>query len=105
AKFGVTALSENLRVELAQYGVGVSVLCPGYVQTNLAANTTRIGGDIRQYTAAMPPSTVTPSDVGRMVIRGIEADASYILTHSDAWPGIEKRMLAIKAACEVAEAD
>lgn len=105
AKFGVTALSENLRVELAQHGVGVSVLCPGYVQTNLAANTARIGGDIRQYTAAMPPSTVTPVDVGRMVIRGIEANAPYILTHPDAWPGIEKRMLAIKAACEVAEAD
>lgn len=104
AKFGVTALTENLRIELAPQGVGVSALCPGYVQTNLAANTTRIGGDIRQYTAAMPASDVTPADVGRMVIRGIEADAPYILTHPDAWPGIEKRMLAIKAACEVAEA-
>jgi short-subunit dehydrogenase len=91
-------------LELAPHGVGVSALCPGYVQTNLAANTARIGGDIRQYTAAMPASDVTPADVGRMVIRGIEADAPYILTHPDAWPGIEKRMLAIKAACEVAEA-
>lgn len=105
AKFGVTALSENLRTELAPHGVGVSALCPGYVQTNLAANTTRIGGDVRQYTAAMPASHVTPEDVGRIVVQGIEADAPYILTHSDAWPGIEKRMLAIKAACEVAEVD
>jgi NAD(P)-dependent dehydrogenase (short-subunit alcohol dehydrogenase family) len=104
AKFGVTALTENLRIELAPHGVGVSLLCPGYVQTNLAANTTRIGGDIRQYSAAMPSSDVTPADVGGMVIRGIEADAPYILTHGNAWPGIEKRMLAIKAACEVAEA-
>ena len=105
AKFGVTALTENLRIELAPHGVGVSALCPGYVQTNLAANTTRIGGDIRQNTTVMPASDVTPADVGRMVIRGIETDAPYILTHGDAWPGIEKRMLAIKAACEVAQAD
>lgn len=103
AKFGVTALTENLRIELAPHGVGVSVLCPGYVQTSLAANTVRIGGDIRKYTATMPSSDVTPADVGAMVLRGIEADAPYILTHKSAWPGIEKRVQAIKAACEAAE--
>jgi NAD(P)-dependent dehydrogenase (short-subunit alcohol dehydrogenase family) len=100
AKFGVTALSENLRMELAPHGVGVSVLCPGYVQTNLAANTARIGGDVRKYMATMPESDVTPADVGEMVADGIERDAAYIVTHKDVWPGIEKRMLAIKEACD-----
>lgn len=103
AKYGVTALSENLRDELAPHGVGVSALCPGYVQTNLAVNTRRIGGDIRQYTATMPSSDVTADDVGQMVVRGIEENAPYILTHADAWPGIEKRMLAIQAACDGVE--
>lgn len=103
AKFGVTALSENLRIELEPHGVSVSVLCPGYVQTNLAANTVRVGGDIRKYTATMPASDVTSDDVGQMVLRGIEANAPYILTHGGAWPGIEKRMKAIQTACELAE--
>lgn len=103
AKFGVTALSENLRIELEPHGVGVSVLCPGYVQTNLSANTARIGGDLRKYTATMPSSDITSADVGQMVVRGIEAGAPYILTHPNAWPGIEQRMRAIQAACEVAE--
>lgn len=102
AKFGVTALSENLRIELEPHGVGVSVLCPGYVQTNLGANTVRIGGDIREYTGTMPASDITCDDVARMVLRGIEANAPYILTHGSAWAGIEKRMKAIQAACEVA---
>src|SRR3546814_4408078 len=31
AKFGVTALSEGLRQEMAPQGVGVTVLCPGYI--------------------------------------------------------------------------
>ena len=44
AKFGVTALGEQLRRELAPHGVGVSVLCPGFVQTNLGENTVKIGG-------------------------------------------------------------
>ena len=100
AKFGVTSLSEGLRVEMEPHGVGVSVLCPGYVQTNLGANTVKIGGDIRQYTAAMPESDVTPADVGEMVAEGIEQNAAYILTHKDVWPGVEKRMNAIKAACD-----
>ena len=100
AKFGVTALSESLRVEMSTHGIGVSVLCPGYVETNLGENTVKIGGDIRQYTATMPESDVTAGDVGEMVAEGIERDAAFIITHKDVWPGIEKRMNAIKAACD-----
>jgi NAD(P)-dependent dehydrogenase (short-subunit alcohol dehydrogenase family) len=35
AKFAVTGLSESLRHELAPYGIGVSVLCPGAVVTGI----------------------------------------------------------------------
>ena len=100
AKFGVTALGEQLRRELAPHGVGVSVLCPGYVATNLGANTVRIGGDVRQYSSAMPESTISAADVGLIVADGIEQDAAYIITHKDVWRGVEKRMNAIRAACD-----
>jgi NAD(P)-dependent dehydrogenase (short-subunit alcohol dehydrogenase family) len=100
AKFGVTALGEQLRREMAPHGVGVSVLCPGYVQTNLAATTVKVGGEVRNYTGAMPPSTITPADVGEMVAEGIEQDAAFIITHKDVWRGVEKRMEAIKEACD-----
>lgn len=102
AKFGVTALGEQLRRELGPAGVGVSVLFPGYVQTNLGANTVKIGGDIRQYTGtvAMPPSEVTPREIGEMVIDGIEHDASHIVTHKKVLPGVEERFAAIREACE-----
>jgi NAD(P)-dependent dehydrogenase (short-subunit alcohol dehydrogenase family) len=100
AKFGVTALSESLRLELEPHGVGVSVLCPGYVQTNLAANTQRIGGDLRTY-AQMPPSSVSAEAVGEIVAEGIQTNAAYILTHGDAWRSVAKRCEAIRAACEL----
>ena len=35
SKYGVVALSEGLRPELAPRGIGVSVLCPGYVRTRI----------------------------------------------------------------------
>jgi short-subunit dehydrogenase len=100
AKFGVTALGEGLRTELAPQGVGVTVLFPGYVQTNLAANTERVGGDIRKYSNVVMTSDVTPADVGEMVVEGIEQDAAYVVTHKQVWPGVEKRMQAIKDACD-----
>jgi NAD(P)-dependent dehydrogenase (short-subunit alcohol dehydrogenase family) len=99
AKFGVTAIAEALRTELAPQGVGVSVVYPGYVQTNLAANTARIGGDLRAYHGGVLTSDITPADVGEMVAEGIEQDAPYIVTHKEVWPGVEQRMLAIKTAC------
>src|SRR5215469_12441288 len=34
-KYGVVALSEGLRVTLAHRGIGVSVLCPGFIRTKI----------------------------------------------------------------------
>src|SRR5271155_3427801 len=35
SKYGVVALSEGLRLELAPRGIGVSVLCPGFIRTKI----------------------------------------------------------------------
>jgi hypothetical protein len=43
---------------------------------------------------------VTPADVGEMVAEAIDQDAPYIVTHKDVWPGVARRMEAIKAACD-----
>lgn len=98
AKFGVVSMSESLRTELAPHGVGVSVLCPGYVATNLAHNTARVGGETRGSDVTMPPSDVTPEHVGDMVVRAIAANDLYIISHPDNWPGVEKRSKALAAA-------
>lgn len=104
AKFGVTALSECLRMELAEHGVGVSVLCPSLVNTNLAANTMKVGGEIRDYMGEMPKSDVTADHVGEFVVQGIEQDAPFIMTHAGVWPAVEPRFEAIRAACAVRDA-
>lgn len=98
AKYGVVSMSENLRNELAPHGVGVSVLCPGYVSTNLSHNTIRVGGETRGGGMAMPPSEVTSEQVGEMVVRAIAANDLYIISHPDNWPGVGKRHAALAAA-------
>jgi NAD(P)-dependent dehydrogenase (short-subunit alcohol dehydrogenase family) len=98
AKFGVVALSEGLRRELAPHGVGVSVLCPGLVATNLARTTLKVGGQVRDPNAPMRSSGVSAADVGELVVQAIEQNQAYVLTHPDLWPSVEKRHEAIRAA-------
>jgi NAD(P)-dependent dehydrogenase (short-subunit alcohol dehydrogenase family) len=98
AKFGVVAMSETLRGELAPHGVGVSVVCPGFVATNIIANTARISGVETDYDGDMEPGTgMSPDAAGRIVVDGIAADRLYILTHPEMWPVVEARHTAIAA--------
>lgn len=99
AKFGVTAMSETLRVELAPHGVGVSVLCPGFVATNIIANTARISGVETDYDGGdLAVNAMDPRAVGELVADAIEADELYVLTHKDVWPAIAGRHDGIAAA-------
>ena len=98
AKHGVVSMSETLRTELAPYGVGVSVLCPGLVDTNLPRSTARISGDPTGADARMPVGSIDPAIAGKLVARAIERNEPYVLTHPDYWPGAEIRLRAIEAA-------
>ena len=106
AKFGVTALTESLRKELAEHGVGVTLLCPGFVLTGLGSNTAKLGGLTRAAPAgaALPPSGVSSEDVGAMVVEAIEGDEPCIVTHAGSWPEIGRRFDVIRAACDKADA-
>jgi NAD(P)-dependent dehydrogenase (short-subunit alcohol dehydrogenase family) len=96
SKFAVVGMSEALRQELEPFGVGVSVLCPGVVQTNLATSTNRLVG--------LPPVEMpegfgmSPAIVGDMVIAAIEANRFYIFTHGEYIIPVAQRHARIQAA-------
>jgi NAD(P)-dependent dehydrogenase (short-subunit alcohol dehydrogenase family) len=83
-KFGVGAMGEVLRAELAPKGIGVSVLYPGVVATPLVGESRASG--------------MSPKSVAARVIRAIEADEMFVFTHADYRPLVEARMEAIVAA-------
>jgi NAD(P)-dependent dehydrogenase (short-subunit alcohol dehydrogenase family) len=97
AKHGVVSMSETLRVEMAPHGVGVSVLCPGLVATNLPRSTYRLSG-VGDPDARMPDGAIDPGAVGELVAGAIEQDLPYILTHPQYWPAVEQRQKALEAA-------
>lgn len=86
-KFAVVGFSETLRRDLAPEGIGVSVLCPGGVNTRIfeaARNRQpRFGGPStasETRTATVPQ--IEPEAVAALVLRGIRENRLYI--HTDA---------------------
>ncbi len=89
SKYAVVSMSETLRVEMAPHGVGVSVMCPGLVQTNLPENTARIGGNLRP--GGKMPGGLDPAIAGEIAVRAIERGRFYILTSFDRDEPIRRR--------------
>ena len=82
AKHGVVGLTEALALYLAPLGIGVSVLCPSLVATNMG-DTARFGGvdDLTRWMAPMPfEEAMDPALVGPMVADAIRDERYLILT-------------------------
>jgi len=109
AKAAVVAISETIRTELMQENIGVSVLCPGPVRTNiheLAKNRPAqfgVGDAFREAentgaTTVAFPSMMEPAEVGALVLNAVRNDELYIITHGEWRPMAEARHAALIAA-------
>lgn len=84
-KAGVVALSETLYGELVPAGVGVSVLCPTFFQTNIG-KAARLHGDpamIEVVDKLMASSKIQADGVARVALDGAARNELYILPHRD----------------------
>jgi NAD(P)-dependent dehydrogenase (short-subunit alcohol dehydrogenase family) len=109
AKAAVVTLSEGIRAELKKENIGVSVLCPGPVRTNiheLAKNrplqfgvgdafraTEEAGGAQVNF-----PSMMEPAAAGELVLKAVLNDELYIITHGEWKVAAEQRHAALVAA-------
>ena len=109
AKSAVVTISETIRGELAQESIGVSVLCPGPVRTNigeLARNRPArfaVGDAFQKAEQAgathVPfPSMMEPEQVGQLVLKAVQNDELYIITHGEWRKAAEARHQGLIAA-------
>lgn len=111
-KYAVVALSEALEQEVADANIGVSVLCPGAVQTRFfesaATRPERFGGPYaRPQQAAMRGAmghSLPPDLVGQRVLHAIQQREFYVLTHAGERAAVKARHDRIEAAFDRAEA-
>jgi NAD(P)-dependent dehydrogenase (short-subunit alcohol dehydrogenase family) len=108
AKYGVVALAETLAREVRSDGIGVSVLCPMIVSTNIAANSQRSrsstsaqssGAEVLpEPTDEAPSSTMLTDnvvldagDVARLTADAVLANRLYVLPHQNSRGSIRRR--------------
>jgi|tagenome__1003787_1003787.scaffolds.fasta_scaffold20878477_2 NAD(P)-dependent dehydrogenase (short-subunit alcohol dehydrogenase family) len=111
-KYAVLALSEALEQELKGTGIGVSVLCPGGVNTAIfdsaATRPDRFGGSYQRpeqeaMKSAFATGALAPETVGRRVLQAIRDNEFYVLTHTNEREAITARFDRIKAAFDRAD--
>jgi NAD(P)-dependent dehydrogenase (short-subunit alcohol dehydrogenase family) len=93
AKAGVIGMMLNLRAELAEFGIGCTVLCPGGVRTRIHETNRyrpeRFGGPSQERLKAAPRAFVQhteklhfrpPEDVAEMVMCAVREDRPMVVT-------------------------
>jgi NAD(P)-dependent dehydrogenase (short-subunit alcohol dehydrogenase family) len=112
SKYALVGLGESLRADLGPHGIGVSVLCPGPVQSELFESTVAVRPGRLAPTGShpvVPPGTArtdTPifrtapsgEEIGRRVLAGVRRNDLYILTHAEIRPVLEARARALLSA-------
>jgi NAD(P)-dependent dehydrogenase (short-subunit alcohol dehydrogenase family) len=112
-KAGLVAMSEHLRLELDGKGIGVSVLCPGMVKTNIRESGLARPDHLREGSAfveleagmremAIDPDWMEPIEAGRITVEAILADRLYVFTHPEMLPMYKQRFDAVEEAMRAA---
>ena len=110
SKHAVVAISRTLRAETEGTNLGVSVLCPSFVHTNLVHNTSALVAGRNDMPAdrraagidsgamdrlqQMIESGIAPELVADMVVDSVEANRFYIVTHPGSAEGLEENVWA-----------
>ena len=117
SKFAVVTMSEGLAMHLQPLGIGVSVLCPGWVRTRINESGRNRserygpertpqpgtwGSEIAAHVAERIQTGLDPSDVAARVLSAIRADELYVFTHPEMRVAAEERFAAILAAMDKA---
>ena len=99
-KQGVVALSESLfnELKMAQAKIGVSVLCPGWVNTNIIDADRNRPADLKNAAQPAPDpmrdrieevvrgflkNGMSPADIADQVLQAIKEEKLYIITHPE----------------------
>src|ERR1700733_8851318 len=121
SKFAVINISEGLAKQVSGLGIGVTVLCPGFVRTRISEsgrnrperygpalipNPATWAGTLAAHLAERLQSGLDPSDVAARVLTAISVDELYVFTHAGAdWRAeLAERFATILAAMDKAAA-
>jgi NAD(P)-dependent dehydrogenase (short-subunit alcohol dehydrogenase family) len=117
AKAAVIGLSEHLRHDLAPSGIGVSVLCPGGVQTKILSSERNRPAELGRSKVSRedvlrivgggeihPDEMQAPERIAAAVVEGVRANDAFIVTHAHYREAVEARHAELLRAFDKADA-
>jgi short-subunit dehydrogenase len=117
SKFAVVTMSEGLAMQLKPLGIGVTVVCPGFVPTRISESgrhrparygplptpgPTTAAGRLAADSADRVDSGLDPSSVAAQVLTAIRQAELYVFTHPEMRAEVEERFASIIAAIDKA---
>jgi NADP-dependent 3-hydroxy acid dehydrogenase YdfG len=116
SKFAVRGLSEALRTELAKYDIGVSVLCPANVNTNIAESVKtrpdkyshsgyRFNDEVLASLRKIYSAGKDPVELAEEVLKAIRENRLYIIPYPEVRKVLENHFAEIIAALPPEDAD
>jgi NAD(P)-dependent dehydrogenase (short-subunit alcohol dehydrogenase family) len=106
-KYAVVGLSETLQKDLRGYDIGVSVLCPMGVHTNIRRSERNRPPELRNPAGEPAGGAVeligrylSPEHVAERVLRAIYANRLYVITHEEGLTPLKRRFERMAQAIE-----
>lgn len=90
-KYGIAGFSEALWVECHRRGVGVTLVCPGAISTNIGEGTRAYASNERQreftekYEAMLQEGGMDPEKAGQLVLEAVAKDRFLLLIGREAY--------------------
>lgn len=114
-KFAVVSMSEGLAKQLRPLRIGVTVLCPGFVRTQISGSARNrqerygpspgldaksAGAILAAESARLQQLGLDPSVVARRTLEAMQNDELYVFTHPEMNEAVKKRFAVIEAAMD-----
>ena len=88
-KFGVVGFSEALRSELEEHRIGVSVVCPGMVNTGITTAARYLGEralrDKDKLTEAFRKRNYSPEKVAEAIVSAVAGNKAFVPVGPETW--------------------
>ena len=90
SKFGLRGISEVLRFDLRKHGIGVSLVCPGGVDTGLTQTVDIAGVDresprFAKALGGFRKHAVSPESAAESILEGVRRNKYWVYTSRDIW--------------------
>jgi len=110
SKAAVVGISESYAEAIAPHGIGLSILCPGFVNTNLIEAARNRPRELGERPGALEDvlgpgfeTAMDPRTLGDWVVRAIREEQLFVFSHPEMRPFVEARFERVMAGFDWAE--